>query len=76
MQKCIKPYLIFLVNIPQMENLVKKGGILEMKKIVRDLLEPARKSKNDKAVNFDNNCKHKLARKLKDKIWDRKKRKL
>lgn len=47
-----------------------------MKELVNDFLKLARKSKNDKAVNSDDDCKYKLAKRLKDKIWNRKKRKL
>lgn len=49
-----------------------------MKKILSNAfnMAMARKAKNDKEINFDKDCKYKLARKLKNKIWDKRKRKL
>ncbi|MBA7578530.1 hypothetical protein ES708_20395 [subsurface metagenome] len=44
---------------------------MEMKKLVSDFLKMAWKRKDDKLVDSDNDCKYKLARRLKNKILDR-----
>jgi hypothetical protein len=42
-----------------------------MKKLVSDFLKVAWKNKDDKEINSGGDCKYKLARRLKNKILDR-----
>ncbi|MBA7552214.1 hypothetical protein ES705_44769 [subsurface metagenome] len=42
-----------------------------MKKLVSDFLKMAWKNEDDKEINSGGNCKYKLARRLKNKILDR-----
>lgn len=47
-----------------------------MKKLVNDFLKLAWKRKDNEVVNFDDDCKYKLARRFKNRILNSKKRKL
>lgn len=47
-----------------------------MNKLVSSLFKLVRKRKDNKVINFDDDCKYKLARRLKNRILNSKKRKL